>query len=47
MLSIVIKKIKIHSSRITTSTLFTRLQETLKIKFAPLFAPLIKLLNQT
>jgi len=46
MLSIVIKK-KIYSSRITTNTYFTRLQQALKLKFAPLFAPLTNLLKQT
>jgi hypothetical protein len=30
---------------ITTSTLFTRLQQALKLKFAPHFAPLINLLK--
>jgi hypothetical protein len=34
-------------SRITTSTLFTRLQQAFKLKFAPLFAPLINSLDQT
>ena len=47
MLSIVIKKKKIYSSRITTSTLITRLQQAFKLKFAPLFAPLTNLQNQT
>ena len=37
---------RIQSSRIRTSTLFTRLQQAFKLKFAPLFAPLINLLNQ-
>ena len=36
-----------RGSRITTSTLFTRLQQALKLKFAPLFAPLTNLLKQT
>ena len=38
---------KIRSSRITTLTRFTRLQQALKLKFAPLFAPLTNLLKQT
>ena len=38
-------KEKIRGSRITTSTLFTRLQQALKLKFAPLFAPLTSLLK--
>jgi hypothetical protein len=41
------KKRKSRGSRITTSILFTRLQKALKLKFAPHFAPLINLLNQT
>ena len=41
------KKRKNRSSRITASTLFTRLQQAFKLKFAPLFAPLINLLKQT
>jgi hypothetical protein len=35
-----------RGSRIKTSTLFTRLQQALKLKFAPLFAPLTNLLKQ-
>jgi hypothetical protein len=38
---------KSRGSRITTNTYFTRLQEALKLKFAPHFAPLINLLKQT
>ena len=38
--------LKLTKCRITTSTLFTRLQQAVKLKFAPLFAPLTNLLNQ-
>jgi len=38
---------KIRGSRITTSTLFTRLHQDFKLKFAPLFALLTHLLKQT
>ena len=34
-------------SRIITSTLFTRLQQANELKFAPLFAPITNLQNQT
>ena len=40
-------KEKSRGSRITTSTLFTRLQKAFKLKFAPHFAPLTNLLKQT
>jgi len=36
-----------RSSRITISALSTRLQQALKLKFAPLFAPQTNLLKQT
>jgi len=42
-----IKEKKSRGSKITTSTLFTRLQQDLKLKFAALFAPLTNLLKQT
>ena len=38
---------KCRGSRITTYTYFTRLRQALKLKFAPLFAPLTNLLKQT
>ena len=37
------KREKRRSSRIRTSTLFTRLKQALKLKYAPLFAPLTNL----
>ena len=40
-------KEKSRGSRITTNTYFTRLHQALKLKIAPLFAPLINLLKQT
>jgi len=40
-------KKKSRGSKITTNTYFTRLQQALKLKIAPLFAPLINLLKQT
>ena len=36
-----------RGSKITTNTRFTILQQAFKLKFAPLFAPLINLLVQT
>jgi len=41
------KMTKSRGSKITTNTCFTRLQQALKLKFAPLFAPLTNLLKQT
>ena len=38
---------KSRGSRSTTNTYFTRLHQALKLKFAPLFAPLTNLLKQT
>ena len=40
-------KKKSRGSKITTSTLFTRLQQAFELKFAPLFAPPTNLLKQT
>jgi len=41
------KKEESRGSRIKTSTLYTRLQQALKLKIAPLFAPLTNLLKKT
>ena len=41
------KEKKSQGSKITTNTYFTRFQQALKLKFAPLFAPLTNLINQT
>jgi hypothetical protein len=38
---------KSRGSSTKTSTLFTILEQDFKLKFAPLFAPLINLLKQT
>jgi hypothetical protein len=43
---LIMKEEEIRGSRITTNTYFTRLQQAFKLKFSPLFAPLINLLNQ-
>ena len=42
-----IKEKKSRGSRITTSTLFTRLKQDPELKTAPLSAPLTNLLSQT
>ena len=41
------KRKKSRGSRITTNTLFTRLQQDSELKTAPLSAPLTNLLSQT
>ncbi len=43
----IIKKEKNRGSKITTPTLFARLQKAIKLKFTPHFAPLNNLLKQT